>query len=248
MKQIKLNKTEQKYFLPIHWIRPRYHKYSIVYFGYVKILKEIFSHEKRGYVLDAGCGDGRISYEIQKLGHKILGIDIFENSVMYAKILVPNADFKVVDLVNLDEDEISHKKFDFVMCVEVIEHIHPDYCSKVLKNLNGLLKSGGKLVITFPSHKIPISKLHYQHFTAEDAKSLLERSGFEIEKIIGNQKINFLSSILLSDTVWRLFWNPYCQFRFIGWIIDKVCQKYLNYSDINNAGRYIIVGAKRCQN
>lgn len=242
---VKLEETKQKYALPKHWIMERYHKYGIVYFGYVEIIKEIFSREKRGYVLDAGCGDGRIAYEIQKLGHKVLGIDILEKSISYAKILVPNGEFKVADLVNLNENEGLFEKFDYVNCVEVIEHVHPDYQLTVVKNLNRVLKPNGKIIISFPTVRIPMSKLHYRHYTLEDAKKLLNEGGFEIEKIIGNYKVNFLSHFLASDKLWGLIWNGYWRFGCIAYLINTLYRKFINYSDEGNAGRYIIVVVKK---
>jgi len=243
--RIKLEETKQKYALPKHWIMERYHKYGIVYFGYVEIVKEIFSKLKRGYVLDAGCGDGRIAYEIQKLGHRVLGIDILERSVQYAKILVPDAEFEVVDLLNLGEDKVLLGKFDYVNCVEVIEHIHPDYQLTVVRNLNKVLKPNGKIVISFPSVRIPMSKLHYKHFTLEDAKKLLNDGGFDIEKIIGNYKVNFLSQFLLSDKLWGLIWNRYWRLEGIAYLINALYRRFINYSDEGNAGRYIIMGVKK---
>lgn len=245
---IKLEETKHKYALPKHWIMERYHKYGIIYYGYVEIIKEIFSRERRGYVLDAGCGDGRIAYEIQKLGHKVLGIDILETSIQYAKILVPDAEFKVADLVNLGEDKTFFEKFDYVNCIEVIEHVHPDYQLTVVRNLNKVLKPNGKIVISFPTVRIPMSKLHYKHFTLEDAKKLLNDGGFEIEKIIDNYKVNFLSQFLLSDKLWGLIWNRYWRLEGIAYLINALYRRFINYSDEGNAGRYIIMGLKKtCQ-
>lgn len=241
----KIEETKQKYALPKHWIMERHHKYGIIYFGYAQIIKEIFSNLKRGYVLDAGCGDGRITHEIQKLGHKVLGIDILETSIQYAKILVPDAEFEVADLVNLDKDETLFEKFDYVNCVEVIEHIHPNYQPTVIKNLNRVLKADGEIIMSFPTAKLPMSKLHYKHFTLDGAEKLLEDSGFEVERVIGNYKINFLSNILLNDKLWKLMWNGYWRFVGIGRLINNLYMKFINYADEGNAGRYIIIGVKK---
>jgi len=242
---IKLEETMHKYALPKHWIMERYHRYGIIYFGYVEIIKEIFVKLKRGYVLDAGCGDGRITYEIQKLGHRVLGIDILEQSIQYVKIFVPDAEFKVTDLVNLDEDETLFEKFYYVNCIEVIEHVHPDYQLQVMKNLNNVLKANGKIIISFPTVRIPMSKLHYKHFSLEDAKNLLEDGGFEIEQVISNYKVNFLSHILLIDKLWMLIWNRYWHLIGIGRLINNLYMRFTNYADEKDAGRYIIVGIKK---
>jgi 2-polyprenyl-3-methyl-5-hydroxy-6-metoxy-1,4-benzoquinol methylase len=201
--------------------------------------------EEKIKMLDAGCNDGRIAYELQKLGHKVLGIDILENSIQYYKILVPDAEFKVADLVNFDNDEALFEKFDYVNCVDVIEHLHLDYQLAVIKNLNTVLKHNGKIIISFPTVRIPMSKLHYKHFTLEELKKLLENGGFEVEQVIGNYKLNFLSRILLNDKLCLLIWNGYWRFGCVARLINNTYMKFINYADEENAGGYIIVGVKK---
>lgn len=242
---IKFEETMHKYLLPKHWIMERYHKYGIIYFGYVEIIKRIFTKLKRGYVLDAGCGDGRITYEIQKLGYKVLGVDILEQSIQYAKILVPGAEFKVTDLVNLDKDETLFEKFDYVNCIEVIEHVHPDYQLQVVKNLKSVLKANGRIIISFPTVGIPMSKLHYKHFSLEEATKLLKDGGFEVQQLISNFKINFLSNVLFNDKLWKLIWNKYWHFLIAARLINFIYIKFINCTKKYNAGRYIIVGIKK---
>jgi hypothetical protein len=90
-----------------------------------------------------------------------------------------------------------------------------------------------------------MSKLHYKHFRLEEAKKLLESGGFEVEQVIGNYKLNFLSRILLHDKLLVLIWNGYWRFGCIAGLINKLYLKFINYADEEDAGRYIIVGVKR---
>ena len=53
-----------------------------------KFINKIIEHlnlKPKSKVLDAGCGKGRHSIEIEKLGHVVTGIDLSKNSIKFAK-------------------------------------------------------------------------------------------------------------------------------------------------------------------
>ncbi|MDA7708179.1 class I SAM-dependent methyltransferase, partial [Flavobacteriaceae bacterium] len=53
-----------------------------------EFIKKLLKHlklKKKSKVLDAGCGKGRHSIEIEKLGHIVTGIDLSKNSIKSAK-------------------------------------------------------------------------------------------------------------------------------------------------------------------
>ena len=53
-----------------------------------EFIKKLIKHlklKKKSRVLDAGCGKGRHSIEIEKLGHIVTGIDLSKNSIKFAK-------------------------------------------------------------------------------------------------------------------------------------------------------------------
>ena len=53
-----------------------------------EFIKKLIKHlnlKKKSKVLDAGCGKGRHSIEIEKLGHIVTGIDLSKNSIKFAK-------------------------------------------------------------------------------------------------------------------------------------------------------------------
>ena len=67
-------------------------------------------------VLDIGCGEGFYSIYLASKGFDVLGIDISENAIKYAKENAEKAGvkirFKVMDLKDLSE---LNEKFDFVL-------------------------------------------------------------------------------------------------------------------------------------
>jgi 2-polyprenyl-3-methyl-5-hydroxy-6-metoxy-1,4-benzoquinol methylase len=68
--------------------------------------------------LDAGCGNGRYTYAMQKLGAaRVESFDISPEAVSKCRQINPAA--RVVDIANLSPDP----SFDFVLCWGVLNHI-----------------------------------------------------------------------------------------------------------------------------
>lgn len=66
---------------------------------FVKTILEYLNLEKKSFILDAACGKGRHSIEMEKLGYKVLGIDLSKNSISEAKKFKnKNLDFIIHDI------------------------------------------------------------------------------------------------------------------------------------------------------
>ncbi len=155
---------------------------------------------KRGSIstLDAGCGNGALSYAAYKLGNFVLGITNDQESLnrtqkFFSTIEVkPNRmRFKAYDLYNLQQME---EKFDQIICSETLEHIKRD--DVIIKYFYQLLRRNGVLHLCSPFgvHPENISRRtntkkaggHLRDgYTLESYKSLLEPAGFKIVKIAG---------------------------------------------------------------
>jgi len=96
-------------------------------------------------VIDIGCGEGFYSIYLALKGFDVLGIDLSERAIQYAKENAANrkADvrFLVIDITNLDQ---LKEKFDFVLEWGVIHHIMPPQREKYIKDIAGLLNKDGK--------------------------------------------------------------------------------------------------------
>ncbi|MBA4168500.1 MAG: methyltransferase domain-containing protein [Chitinophagaceae bacterium] len=101
-----------------------------------------------GEILDIGCGNGIISRTVGVAGYNVLGIDVSEKTISQAieDNNLPNVQFKVMGAEELNKES---KKFDAVICSEVLEHLHhPD---KLLAVIHSLLKDEGILIVTVPN-------------------------------------------------------------------------------------------------
>jgi len=109
-------------------------------------------------IIDIGCGPGNSTQVLAKRfpNAYILGVDNSPNMIETAKINFPNLDFKICDagkdLSMLDND------FDVVFSNACIQWI-PNH-NQLLKNMMGLLKTGGILAVQTPmNYNEPIHKI-----------------------------------------------------------------------------------------
>lgn len=117
-------------------------------------------------VVDVGCGVGIGSNILSQEAQFVWGIDINEDSINLARQLftrdqnhiyyTPQLTF---DVVNILSDNRDFMYFDYVVCIEVIEHIPRTQATDLLKALNRFVKRNkqGALVTDDSRTKIYLS-------------------------------------------------------------------------------------------
>ena len=98
-------------------------------------------------VLDAGCGSGVHSYLLVNKGYDVVGIDKNKECIDFVSQRCTGGRFYQMDLRSFDLD----RKFDVVICLEVLEHFYNSQRESILRNLSNHIKDQGLLVVTFPS-------------------------------------------------------------------------------------------------
>ncbi len=161
---------------------------------YVKrALRELLAEKHTPFHLfDAGSGFGQYSYFIAKNfpAASIHAIDVKEDYIADCKHFFPavgirNAAFGVEDLTVPTHTD----KFDFILSVDVMEHIADDV--QVFKNFYTAMKPGGRLLIHTPSnlggsdvHKEGDTSFVEEHardgYSVEDITEKLTKAGFSI--------------------------------------------------------------------
>jgi SAM-dependent methyltransferase len=229
-----------RYGLPIHWIEDPCSHFGIDYAGYVELtlslLPAVAAGEER-WALDAGCGDGFISGLISKKGYRVVGVDYTESAIKYARLLVPEGEFHVGDLRDLPAP-VRDRKFDTIVFVEALEHLPVEYHEPVLRELRGLLKPGGVMILSVPSNRIPVSRRHYKHFSPEETRGILGRCGFEVQSMVGQHR----RCIITGRLFWKLIHNHVWDFPFIrAWVRRRFLRKHNVVADLNRASRFLTV-------
>jgi len=122
-------------------------------------------------VLDVGCGTGAFTIGAALRGYKAVGLswDQRNQSVATERAKLCGADeieFPVEDVRGLDRREDLKGQFDFVLCLENIEHILDD--AKLMRDMSRCLKAGGRLLLTTPNY-------YYRAMTASDNGPFMEQ-------------------------------------------------------------------------
>lgn len=108
----------------------------------------------RKRILDAGCGNGRVTALLRTLAPdaaEIVGIDLVAADVARENFNnVPNTHFETRDLIG---DLSGLGQFDFIYCQEVLHHTSDP--ARGFRNLSALLAPGGELAIYVYKQKAP---------------------------------------------------------------------------------------------
>lgn len=184
---------DDEYFFPYHYVsqfRPGftqcyYDSWGINYSATIEFLIEKLREEDFASVVDVGCGDGRLVYELNKVfaSKEILGIDYSKRAIALAKAMNPYGDYRQLDILN----QSGGNKYDLAMMVEVFEHIKPDESEKFVEAVSNLLVPNGLLFVTVPHINKPVEYKHYRHFSSQSLTKCFE-SQFEVMEIIAFEK------------------------------------------------------------
>ena len=108
---------------------------------------------------------------------------------------------------SLDQIPVEDQRYDAVILTQVLEHL-PDP-KLVLKELNRVLKPGGKLYLTaplfYPEHEQPYDFFRYTQFSLD---MLCKHAGFEIEEIDWLEGYFGTLSFQLEQAANKMPWKP----------------------------------------
>lgn len=112
-----------------------------------KVIKNV---PKSAKLLDFGCGPGNLSFALAQEGYEVTGVDAAEHMIQIANEQLAQTELTKLNFQVMKAENISlfRESFDAVVCSSVIEYI--EYDKKFLKDLIGLLKPGGVLLISVP--------------------------------------------------------------------------------------------------
>jgi SAM-dependent methyltransferase len=123
------------------------------YLAYRDLPEIIFEHVKGRKAVDFGCGTGRSTRFLQKLGFNTIGVDIAEDMIKRAREIDPKGDYRLVEDCGLSQFE--NNIYDLVLSVFTFDNI-PTMDKKVknLREIGSLLKSEGRIVNLVSSPEI----------------------------------------------------------------------------------------------
>jgi len=142
---------------------------------FMRHLVSFLELKKNSEIFDLPCGKGRHSVYLNTLGYNVIGADLSENSIEYAKQFEnENLHFKVQDM-----RESFDQKFDAIFNLFTSFGYFEDEKTniKVLRNLKNGLKKEGVLVIDFMNvNYVKQSMIPFEVITKKEIDFIINRS------------------------------------------------------------------------
>jgi SAM-dependent methyltransferase len=142
----------------------------------------VHSLGRSGSAFDLGCGDGRLTAELDAAG--LTAADVSPVALARARRRVPGA-----RVVELDPDAplpFGDGEFDLVLCTDTIEHVRD--VQLLLSEARRVLRPGGTLAVATPASRAlirppdPLSP-HLRFFTRRSLRALLDELGFDVRSL-----------------------------------------------------------------
>jgi len=109
-------------------------------------LPDILSEHVRGRnAIDFGCGTGRSTRFLQKLGYGVIGVDIAEDMIRKAREIDPQGHYYLIHAG--DFSQFAENTYDLVLSVFTFDNIPTtDEKVKTFRDIGSLLSNQGKIV------------------------------------------------------------------------------------------------------
>ncbi len=101
-------------------------------------------------VLDVGCGNGYACGEFLKHGCQVVGLDLSEQGIAWARQTHPQGRFELIAAEKDILEKLQEEPFDIVISTEVVEHVYAP--REWAAGCFAALKPGGHLICTTPYH------------------------------------------------------------------------------------------------
>ncbi|GAB6078607.1 class I SAM-dependent methyltransferase [Hydrogenobaculum acidophilum] len=154
----------------------------------------IINPNKTDLAIDIATGSGHTAIALSTYVKEVIAIDVVENMLNQAAILIQERKTKNISLLKMDVHSLKFEDayFDIATCRFAPHHFYD--INKALKEIYRVLKQSGKLyildcsVLNLEEAKSIINHIerlrdpsHIKSYSLEEWKSMLENQGFHIE-------------------------------------------------------------------
>lgn len=185
------------------------------------------------FVLEIGCGVGRHSLELARLGYQVTGIDISKEGIDWAKRKAKAENLKVNLLCgNALTVDFARKSYDVIIFIDSLHHFYYRGFNKIIFLVAKLLKTNGSLFIVEPNHFYPYNYLSFgfnqsylRYFkwlgfgNLRNTITKNERS-LNPDQLITELKNNYILSSLCFYSYGKLLSQKICIRR--AWVLEKL--------------------------
>ena len=171
------------------------------YLAYRDLPAIISQHVTGTRALDFGCGTGRSTRFLRKLGLEVTGVDLSENMLRIARAVDPSGDYRLVPGDNFDE--LDAGAFDLVLSAFTFDNIPGAIKAGIFRDLGKLLTPKGTIISLVSSPAIYTHE--WASFTTRDfPENAVARSGDVVRIVVtDHQDRRPVEDILWTDESYR---------------------------------------------
>jgi ubiquinone/menaquinone biosynthesis C-methylase UbiE len=175
------------------------------YLAYRDLPAIISQHVAGTKALDFGCGTGRSSRFLQKLGFDVIGVDVSEDMLRIARASDPSGDYRLVPGDKLRE--FGAATFHLVLSAFTFDNIPAATKVRIFGDLRKLLTPKGIIVNLVSSPEIYLHE--WASFTTKDfPENSAARSGDVVRIIVtDHQDRRPVEDILCTDEAYRMVYR-----------------------------------------
>lgn len=134
-------------------------------------------------ILDVGCGEGSLLKALMDThsNAKGTGLEVSDQALRLAALVVPDATFKVCDVSNTALDET----FDLVVSADVVEHIEDDVTA--IQNMAAMTAPGGRLIISTLQGRMRDFERqvgHVRNYAPGELEDKMRQAGLTVERVV----------------------------------------------------------------
>ena len=177
-------------------------EFANTYYLAFRDLPEILrAHVTGRRALDFGCGTGRSTRFLRKLGFDVTGVDISEDMLRIARTTDPSGDYRLVPGDNLNQ--FAAGSFDLLLCAFPFDNVPGEMKARLFRDLRRLLAPTGTIVNLVSSPEI------YTHewasfTTREFPENTVARNGDVVRIVVtDHQDRRPVEDILWTDEAYR---------------------------------------------
>jgi SAM-dependent methyltransferase len=172
--------------------------YYLAYRDLPMIMSEYVTGTK---ALDFGCGTGRSTRFLKKLGFNVTGVDISEDMLRVARTLDPSGDYRL--LAGDSFTEFAAETFDLIVSLFTFDNVPSTAKVRIFSDLRNLLHPTGTLVSVVSDPEIYTHE--WASFTTKDfPENLAARSGDVVHIVVtDHQDRRPVEDVLCTDESYR---------------------------------------------
>ncbi len=183
--------------------------WGLEYLCYTKHILQIVCSLSPGSVLDVGCGDGRFLGMLKLHVPRLVGADLSEKAIRFAKAFHPDIEFHAVDASEMDDT------FDLVLTIETLEHVPDDQIDRFITALSDRARRGGQVIISVPTKVSRVLGKHYRHYDIDLLKRQLVSANVPLD-VVSTDYVYKQHGSLFFEMILKTLHNKW-------WMLDIFC-------------------------